>query len=272
MSYFKSNTSKPSSSTSTYSQKKELSAFAFGDYCDTPSDGLAKQALDSGLIAHASWILPQMLAFFGSLKMFKDDKGEYLALPFLEHNFGKDPHLMGMWKVATRMPRSSLVKPQNSGSGPEYSMMVPLILAGQKKYQNINYSEWSQTDLEYIVDRSLAEAMLVPANDIPTLSKSEILEIRVKGLTVASGGRVGTVEPVTSKWALTGIKDTALGHLPKLAVTMITQAWVCHPTLRTKYMVLDPNDWDGVPEPLVATEVAKQPAKMFSNLAATKWI
>lgn len=272
MSYFKSNTSTPKSHTSTYSQKKELSAFPFGDYCDIPSEGLAKHALDTGLIAHASWLLPQMLAFFGTLKMYKDDKGEYLALPFLEHNFGRDPHLMGMWKVAARMPRSSIVKPQNSGSGPEYSMLVPLILAGIKKYQGINYSEWSQSDLEYVVDRNLAEAMLVPANDIPTLSKDEILAIRTIGLTVATGSRIGQVDPVTSKWALTGIKDTALGHLPKLAVTMITQVWVAHPTLRTKYMVLDPNDWDGVPEPLVALEVVKPQAKMFSNLAAAKWI
>lgn len=270
MSYFKNNTSK--SNTSTYSQKKELSSFPFGDFCDTPAEELSKQATESNLVSHASWMLPQMLAFFGTLKLFKDDKGEYMALPFLEHNFGRDPHLMGMWKVAARMPRSSIVKPQNSGSGPEYSMLVPLILAGIKKYQGINYSEWSQSDLEYVVDRNLAEAMLVPANDIPTLSKNEILEIRKLGLTVASGTKAGQIEPVTAKWALTGIKDTALGHLPKLAVTMITQVWVAHPTLRTKYMVLDPNDWDGVPEPLVPVEIVKQPAKMFSNLAATKWI
>lgn len=271
MSYFKNNTSK-SNSSNTYSQKKELSAFPFGDYCDIAAEDLAEHAKESNLVSHASWILPQMLAFFGTMKLFKDDKGEYMALPFLEHNFGKDPHLMGMWKVAARMPRSALVKPQNSGSGPEYSMLVPLILAGIKKYQNVNYSEWSQTDLEYIVDKHLGEAMLVPPDDIPTLSKSEILDIRLKGLTVATGGRVGQVDPVTSKWALTGIKDTALGHLPKLAVTMITQVWVAHPTLRTKYMVLDPNDWDGVPEPLVETEIVKPQAKMFSNLAAAKWI
>lgn len=270
MSYFKNNTSK--SSTYTYSQKKELSAFPFGDFCNTPTEDLAKQAAEANILGCASWMLPQMLAFFGTLKLFKDDAGEYMALPFLEHNFGRDPHLMGMWKVATRMPRSSIVKPQNSGSGPEYSMLVPLILAGIKKYQGVNYSEWSQSDLEYVVDRGLAEAMLVPANDIPTLSRDEILEIRKLGLTVAAGSRAGTVEPVTSKWALTGIKDTALGHLPKLAVTMITQVWVAHPTLRTQYMVLDPNDWDGVPEPLVPTEIVKQPAKMFSNLSAAKWI
>lgn len=272
MSYFIQNTA--TSKPPTYSQKKELSAFPFSDYCEVPTEDLAQAASDNRIIVHASWLLPQMLAFFGTLKVFKNDAGDYLALPFLEHNFSRDPHLMGMWKVAARMPRSSLVKPQNSGSGPEYSMLVPLILAGLKKYQNINYSEWSSEGLNYIVDKQLSEAMLVPPNDVPTLNRDEILAIRKLGLTVATGNRKGEIDPVTSKWALTGIRDTALGHLPKLAVTMITQVWVAHPSLRTKYMVLDPNDWDGVPEPLVDSEVvaSKPPAKLFSNLAATKWM
>jgi len=48
---------------------------------------------------------------------------------------------------------------------------------------------------------------------------------------------------------------TELGTVPKLVTTMLTQIWVAHPSLRTEYMILDPNNWDKMPEPLVGSEI-----------------
>lgn len=57
------------------------------------------------------------------------------------------------------------------------------------------------------------------------------------------------------------MRGTALDKAPKLVGTMLTQIWVAHPSLRTEYMVLDPNDWDWMPPPLVTTEVFKPETK-----------
>lgn len=38
---------------------------------------------------------------------------------------------------------------------------------------------------------------------------------------------------------------------------MLTQVWVAHPSLRNEYMVLDPVNWDQMPEPLIPTELHK---------------
>jgi hypothetical protein len=125
-----------------------------------------------------------------------------------------------------------------------------------------------------MVDALLADAMLVPADDVPDISKDRIMEIRRQGLTTMSGASAGEIVGPTKKWSLTGIKDTEYGHLPTHAVTMLCQTWVAHPSLRTPLMVLDPNDWDGMPAPLMDTEVVEpvhtEGSKKFLALEARR--
>ncbi len=252
--------------------KKDIDSFPFEEFASCPLDELEVLAATHNLAAYNSWMLPQLMAKIGNLPLFRDDKGEYLARPFLEQGVGSDPKLQGMWRIMARLPRSSLIKLQNKTPGNEHAALVPLVLAAVKKMQGVNYSEWSSDSIPLLVDKNLAGAMTMPANDIPNLTVAEILEIRKIGLTVQTGTKAGSIVSPTSKWALTGIQGTKLGHLPKLAVTMITQIWVAHPSLRTQYMVLNPNDWDSMPDPLLESEVVAKPAKMFSNTEVTgKW-
>jgi hypothetical protein len=65
------------------------------------------------------------------------------------------------------------------------------------------------------------------------------------------------MKPAKSTWSLTGIQDTEIGHLPKLTQTIITQCWLAHPELRTPYMILDLENWDSMPKPLVSNEIFK---------------
>lgn len=81
------------------------------------------------------------------------------------------------------------------------------------------------------------------------------MDIRTQGLTIKSGARAGTIQKPTSSWCLKGIGDTVLGKAPKLVSTMLTQIWVAHPSVRTNYMVLDPYNWDKMPEPLATAEI-----------------
>ncbi|CAB4174937.1 hypothetical protein UFOVP961_99 [uncultured Caudovirales phage] len=254
MSYFSNNT-QPLKKYKTTPSKRDLPNWPFAEYSDCPQIELPTLAEQQQIQTQNSWMLPQMLAYFGHFVVKRNDpdaNGLRLIDPLatLEHNIGRDPYRMGLWKVACRLNRSSLVKAQSRE--PTYSALVPLILAGIKKYQDIPYKHWSTKNLEYIVARDLAEAMSVES--IPSLTSAELLEIQATGLEYKSGPKAGTSRSPTGTWTLYNISNTPLGMLPKLATTMLTQIWVAHPSLRNSYMVLHPIEWDTMPEPLINVE------------------
>lgn len=235
------------------SSKSDIKSFPFADYSTLGTAELEKQAEAHSLTAFNIWMMPQLSSLFGNFKVRKDDAGKYLPLAILQDNIGKDPYMVGIWRVVTKLTRGSLVKAQNTPAFAEYSALVPLILAGIKKYQGIPYSAYAVEGLEHIMNTNLHEAMTCGYEG--TLSKNRLLELRVEGLTYKTGPKAGQVVKPISKWAPTGIAHTEIGQLPKLAQTMLTQIWVADPSLRSPYMVLDPLDWDNMPEPLVVTEV-----------------
>ena len=47
--------------------------------------------------------------------------------------------------------------------------------------------------------------------------------------------------------------------MPKLTQTMLTQCWLAHPKHRNPYMILDPQNWDQMPEPLTSSEIFLKP-------------
>jgi hypothetical protein len=51
---------------------------------------------------------------------------------------------------------------------------------------------------------------------------------------------------------------------------MLTQIWLAHPTIRNEYMVLDPVNWDNVPQPLVSNDIFKPAAPVAPVKPATK--
>ena len=93
--------------------------------------------------------------------------------------------------------------------------------------------------------------------EIPDITQQRLLEIRDLGLMTKSGKTEGQKKNPVATWTLTGIGDTELGHLPKLAVTMLTQIWLAHPSIRNQYMILDPLDWDRMPDPLITDDLFK---------------
>lgn len=123
--------------------------------------------------------------------------------------------------------------------------LVPIVLAGFKKAQNIPYSQWDRNSLEYVVDKDLLAAMLC---DPKPLSTKEALEYRSMAITDATGKSYAP----NSCAKLNRLGETPLGDLPKLARYMSIQTWCAHPANRTEYMILDPKSWDNMPVPLVA--------------------
>jgi hypothetical protein len=146
--------------------------------------------------------------------------------------------------------RSSYLKTQYKFPHREYCALVPLILYAHKLIHQIPYSAWSKDTIHFIVNSDLSDAMLCK---VPSISKDELISIRTAGLVTASGQ---TKSPVSTHM-LFGKEQAAsvIGDLPKLAKVMLTQIWCAHPENRSRYMVLNPKNWDNMPPHLVETDV-----------------
>jgi len=200
-----------------------------------------------------SWLLPQLVAQFGSWTLVKTD-GVIDVLATLKCNCEHNSANTAYWKL-TRIPRTCLMPKQIAQA--EYAVLTPLILAGFKRMQGVNYEQWrGLPKLEYMVEPRLLEAVTV---DCPDLGSERLLEIRTQGLTTRSGKSAGQLKAAETTWSLNGISDTELGHLPKLTQSIMTQIWLAHPSHRSNLMILDPQNWDNLPEPLIVNNVFKTP-------------
>jgi hypothetical protein len=127
--------------------------------------------------------------------------------------------------------------------------------------QGVPYEQWrASPDLGWILEPRLLEAVALPPEVLEAagnLGSERLLEIRQQGLMTRSGKSAGQLKAAESTWSLTGISDTEIGHLPKLTQTILTQIWLAHPTHRTGLMILDPANWDRMPEPLITNNVFK---------------
>jgi hypothetical protein len=201
-----------------------------------------------------TWLLPQLVAHFGSWTLAKNTRGQIDVIKTLQQNCEHNSENTAYWKL-TRIPRTCLVPKQIAQA--EYATLTPLILAGFKRMQGISYNLWQGLDkLEYIMEPRLHEAVNVVC---PDLGSTRLLEIRQQGLMTRSGKSAGQLKNAETTWSLNGISDTELGHLPKLTQSILTQIWLAHPQHRHELMILDPNNWDRRPEPLIANNVLKTP-------------
>lgn len=203
-----------------------------------------------------SWLPHQLLAYFGSWTAVRDDAGKYSAPLTWDANTRQknDYYALGSGLLATSA-RTNFFKDAPKGNQQYKSIvnpMVPIVLAGFKKYQGIPYSSWSLENLEVLLDQDLAKLVRVI---VPDITLSDLLALRNTALTDKTGPRAGIPNNPATCTKLNHLADTALGHLPKLAKYMVLQTWACHPSNRNEYMILDPNDWDRVPEPLISKDI-----------------
>lgn len=208
----------------------------------------------NGLPHLHTWTLAQMVAQFGTWTLVKHD-GVIDALATLKQNIGDDKWKVGLWKL-TRVKRSCLLTSQVKA--PEYGAFTPLILMGFRRMQGVPYEAWrNATGLEHILEPDLYDAVVLDDYSCCGLGSERLLELRAEGLKVRTGPKAGSSKNPESTWSLTGLKGTELQGFPKLTQTMLTQCWLAHPKHRTPYMILDPEDWDRMPQPLSTAEIFK---------------
>lgn len=229
------------------------------------TEAVLKRYLEEYAIAEKyTWVMPQMRSHFGTWVPVLGEDGKYCGLATAKKNCVDNDFNKGLWYLSMR-PRSGLV----GGVGvrlyqvPEYNSLVPLILSAFKVYKNIPYSDWSRKNLNFVVDKDLCEGML---SEVPTLSNGEWLQIRNSCLVYQTGNNKGKMRDPKTTPMLYGVKSTSVGNVAKYALIMKSQIWCAHPSNRSPYMVLDPENWDTMPEPIVSGDVlSKSKPKIFSR-------
>jgi hypothetical protein len=229
-------------------KKQILTEIAFEELAK--SHDLRKSAQNLQLSSYETWLLPQLVAHFGQWRIILDQNNQVDLKATLAENVGTDPWQHGVLLAATKLQRGDLVAKQTSESGRHYSALVPLVLAGVRQAQNIRYEQWRNPLLFWVVPEQLAAAMLTPP---PEIDPQLLLDLRQLGLQ-----QRGVARSPTSAARLYGLAGTSLGSAPALQQTILTQTWVAHPSLRTANMVLDPDNWDRMPAPLIDTAILAQ--------------
>jgi hypothetical protein len=204
------------------------------------------------LILHMDWLMPQILTYLGNLPKYVGEDGKFCALQFRNNNFKTDAQ-KGLYRFLMVNERSSYLKLQYKYPAKTYCSLVPLILYAQRLVDQTPYSAWSRETLGLVVNSELAEAMLC---EVPSVTREELINIRQEGMKSASGGKEHN--PITTHVLYGNYqKASVIGDMPKLAKVMMTQIWCAHPDNRTKYMVLNPKNWDKMPPALIETDLFK---------------
>lgn len=215
----------------------------------------------AGIRDISSLVEPVLAEFVSRVKIVKEANGQIdPRVTVFEHIKGNN-ELTALYHVFMHSSRSLAVPKQITNTN--YCSLVPFFLYGFKRYRDIPYSAWSINDLNLIVEKHLYEAMMFDVDALieAKLDCSDINDPRVKDdilaerqLALEIKSKPGTYRNPETTYSIYPARGSFLLQMPILARIMLCQIWCAHPTNRNKYMVLDPNDWDNVPEPLISTK------------------
>lgn len=229
-----------------YLRKQDLQSLELEHLAELPQPELKAGVVDLNLARHSAWVLPQLVACFGQWQVLEDVKETVIANT-------KTKFQQAIYRIS-RLPRSCLI--HNQTREPQYGQFTPLILLGLKLSKGIPYSWWQGRDnLKYVLETQILEVVTQPPD--PKLTRDELLQLRDQALLVRSGSREGEYRNPQSTWKMTGLAQTVLGDSAPLQQTALLQCWLAHPQIRHQNMLLNPYDWDVLPEPLVAANPLK---------------
>lgn len=240
-----------------YLRKQTIEELNLGELSTLPDDQLDGYVANQlRLQAWQSWLPPQLVQHYSTWRILADGRSTVLANC-------RTPQQQGIWRLL-RVTRSQLIKQQVKNS--EYSQLVPLFLLAHKRYNGRSYESWrGYPGLEWLVEPELLAAIKNPK---PRLTDLELQEILASGLTQLDGK---SKNPITTH-RLTGISKAGhpLSQLPRLQTVMIAQIWLAHPSIRHSDMILDSDNWDLMPRPLVQWQTIPDPIKE-NTTTTTPW-
>jgi hypothetical protein len=230
-------------------RKQDIYSLEIDYWADLPEGNFQTEVANANLDNYSTWLLPQLVAHIGNWRLYTSGRETVVKNC-------KTPLDKVLWRL-TRLKRSQLVK--NQTKQPEYAQYTPLLLLALKRSQGYSYEQFREySGLEWILEPQLYEALVTQEN-IVVPPRDRLLAIRNQGLLYKTGKNSGTSRNPENTWQLYSIQDTELGSYPKLLQTMMCQCWLAHPRHRRETMILDPNNWDSMPEPLIDSVLVAEP-------------
>ena len=200
----------------------------------------------------SSLVEPVLADFVARTKIVKDMDGLIDPRVTVYENIKGNSELTALYYTFMHSSRGNIISAQTKQT--TYCSLVPFFLYGFKRYKDIPYSAWSKNDLNLIVEKNLYDAMVytgLNGSNGPRV-RDDILAERQLALEIKS--KPGTYRNPETTYSIYPARGSFLLQMPILARIMLCQIWCAHPINRNHYMVLDPNDWDSMPEPLITTK------------------
>ena len=167
-----------------------------------------------------------------------------------------------------QQPRGSLIKGAQIKSS-TLASLTPLVLYANKLYNDVKYSEWERSAPSMNIMLGYTLQPILEVTSPLALTQDEVLELREQALTFKTGAKKGTMSSlITYKMNINKINEVEYSKIP---LFMYLQIWLANAEVRNiDSMILDPFDWDNVPEALDAALssvlVAKSTFSDYSDL------
>jgi len=133
----------------------------------------------------------------------------------------------------------------------QYSSVVPLFMSAFKLYDGVGYEKWDKSDsmLKYFLGSALEGLTELPEG---WTGPDDAVEERDRLQTYSTGAKSGETEAPTS-YKLNRATWYAPVLRSDIIARMVLQTWLFNSSLRNDLMILDPWDWDSMPESLDIT-------------------
>jgi hypothetical protein len=218
---------------------------------------IEKWATNQGMISRGPGIFNRAMIKIAELPLTKNENG-LISGNALFKEIRQSPFLSGILLMFKYSSRGKFIADQTGIEGRIYCSLVPIVMAAFKKHHEIPYSAWDRNEIRAITEENLADAMLCT---LPEISKEDVLEARRIALTPLIGRTAGIENNPATTYKLYLRKESGMSGLPTLAKIMMCQTWCAHPINRNNWMILNPQDWDNVPEELISTSTVSKTYK-----------
>ncbi|MCP4443630.1 MAG: hypothetical protein GY810_32400 [Aureispira sp.] len=138
---------------------------------------------------------------------------------------------------------------------PTFSGAVPYVMYSHKLHNGTPYERWrNYTKVSYALGHYNAGIELYgkDALEVPDFTLDELADLRQVAMTYGQAVQAPTAWALRSCSTLlkadTKEYHVAFDALPAPIKRMLIQSWLLNAEHRTKYMILDPNNWDKMPD------------------------
>ena len=155
--------------------------------------------------------------------------------------------LMYFVAIVSTFPMSFYLNTGKMTNQPIYNSAVPYIMYCHRLHNQTPYESWrDHPNIKLLLGKhhtGLLDLTKFQSAKIAQLSTRDIMHLRSMTLM-----RAGKLLPNTSWNCVLTKQDDIFDSLPKCVKLMTLQTWMLNGELRNKYMILNPFNWDNMPD------------------------